>query len=656
MNKIISYEKLSFSSWNKEFVFFNGGINSAEQTIFLSQANILIKNHIEVPPLNGKATKFNKTTDEAITLSLRNVAAEKIKEGVLWVNFLGHSASSVWDIDIGQPEDWQNTEIFPFMTGMSCHSARFANPVINSLAEDYVINPMGAAAYWGSSGFGFISKDFYLLDGLFPTVAKDTVRSVGVATTLAKLNLWKNFGDSQRNRNVINQYTIIGDPALNLILSRKPELAVLPGEISFGSDFLLTTDSTTTVSAKIRNYGLIPEDSVEIQFSVINPEGKMFPIGSLKIPPIGILDSVAVSWDIPKVPGLYQLQVQIDPTDLIDEEDNLNNIAKKPIAVYSSELSIIKPIEFGVVTMSSPIFITNNSRIDSEDLVYYFEVDTSREFNSPILIQSPPITEGRLVTKWSPQLSVAGVYHWRVRTYDGTNYGPWETSSFSYLPSNTFQWQQSNQAQFDKNLFENVVSSITDQVKLKQIQFIYEAESAGFLDGNFALLSRNKEIVGKNQRGHNLAVFDEADGVLLSTESFDTYKDPANAEAMAEFINGLSEGRIVLAAIKDEGSVSMTENAYLALESLGSALTRQVGPRDSWAIIGRKGAVIGSVPEAMSKAGEGPVAVADTLYRFEKMGKMISPEIGPALVWKTLHLSYNISTPDERIKFRIIGL
>ncbi|MFQ6116620.1 MAG: CARDB domain-containing protein, partial [bacterium] len=69
-----------------------------------------------------------------------------------------------------------------------------------------------------------------------------------------------------------------------------------------------------------------------------------------------------------------------------------------------------------------------------------------------------------------------------------------------------------------------------------------------------------------------------------------------------------------------------------------------------------KGAVIGSVPEAMSKAGEGPVAVADTLYRFEKMGKMISPEIGPALVWKTLHLSYNISTPDERIKFRIIGL
>lgn len=43
----------------------------------------------------------------------------------------------------------------------------------------------------------------------------------------------------------------------------------------------------------------------------------------------------------------------------------------------------------------------------------------------------------------------------------------------------------------------------------------------------------------------------------------------------------------------------MTEAAYLALESLGSAKTRDVGSRDSWAIIGVKGAAIGSVPELL---------------------------------------------------------
>jgi RHS repeat-associated protein len=43
--------------------------------------------------------------------------------------------------------------------------------------------------------------------------------------------------------------------------------------------------------------------------------------------------------------------------------------------------------------------------------------------------------------------------------------------------------------------------------------------------------------------------------------------------------------------------VSMTENAYQALESLGSSLCRDVEFRDSWAMIGVKGAPQGSVPE-----------------------------------------------------------
>ncbi|MFQ5824755.1 MAG: C25 family cysteine peptidase [bacterium] len=655
VNKIVSYEKLSFDAWNKEFVFLNGGINSTEQNIFFQQANTLIKEYIETSPFNGEAIQFNKTTDEAITVSFRNVAADKINKGVLWVNFLGHAGSAVWDIDIGQPEDWRNTEIFPFMTGMSCHSARFANPVMNSLSEKYVLNSMGASAYWGSTGFGYVTQDFYLLDGLLPVVTKDTVRSVGEATTLAKVSLWLRLGDQSRNRNVIHQYNLIGDPALNFVLSTKPELAINSGEIRFESDFLLTTDSSSTVSAKIRNYGLTPEDSVDIQFSVIDPGGNQFTLEFFKIKPIGFVDSVAVSWNIPNFPGLYRLQVQVDPTDLIEEEDDLNNVAEKQIYVYSSQLTILKPLEFGLVNTSTPELVTNNTKVVGENIIYYFEVDTSLKFNSPLLMQSDPIPEGKLVTKWSPQLSRIGVYYWRVRTFDGENYGPWESSSFTYLPLSNFQWQQSTKDQFIKNHLENVNSSLSDEIELQQIQFIYKAESAGFNDGNSAVLSLNKEVFGQNLRGHNLAVFDESNGTLLFTASFDTWVDPANAEAMAEFINSLQEGQIVLAAIRDEGSWSMTESAYSALESLGSALTRQVGYRDSWAIIGRKGAAMGSVPEAMSKAGEGRVVIADTLYRFKKSGTMISTEIGPALGWKLLHLSYNVTSPEDRIQFQIIG-
>jgi len=57
---------------------------------------------------------------------------------------------------------------------------------------------------------------------------------------------------------------------------------------------------------------------------------------------------------------------------------------------------------------------------------------------------------------------------------------------------------------------------------------------------------------------------------------------------IADYINNLPQGRIVLVGILDEGSNKMNEVAYLALESLGSGQCRNIGSRDSHAFIGCK--------------------------------------------------------------------
>ncbi|MFQ5709315.1 MAG: interleukin-like EMT inducer domain-containing protein, partial [bacterium] len=251
-----------------------------------------------------------------------------------------------------------------------------------------------------------------------------------------------------------------------------------------------------------------------------------------------------------------------------------------------------------------------------------------------------------------PQLDRPGVYTWRVRTFDGESFGPWIGSFFSYLPESALEWQQSEETSFTENL------SFTkdNNIELAKNRFIFKAESAGFIDGDRALLSVNDDVVGAFFRGHNVAIFDGSTGQFLSFHVFDTNYKQDDAEAMAALIGGLAPGQLVMATIRDEGSASMTENAYQALESIGSSLTRQVKFRDSWAIIGRKGAPKGSVPEAMSKAGEGAVVIADTLFRFEKLGTVMSPEIGPVLAWKSLLLSFRDSPPQERVRFQIVGL
>ena len=67
----------------------------------------------------------------------------------------------------------------------------------------------------------------------------------------------------------------------------------------------------------------------------------------------------------------------------------------------------------------------------------------------------------------------------------------------------------------------------------------------------------------------------------------------------------------------------MTENAYAALESLGSSLTRQVGSRDSWALFGKKGAQPGTVPEVHMASGSGPSVISHSLI-FSKGGDSYS--------------------------------
>ena len=653
VDKIIAYENLSFASWDKKIVLLNGGINNTEQTIFRFQADALIAEQIDTVPLKGEVIRFDKNTNEAITQVFRRTVAEIINEGVLWVNFIGHSASSVWDIDIGRPDEWQNENIFPFVTGMSCHSSRFANPKINSLAEHFFVSPIGASAYWGSTGFGYISQDFFLLEGLLIAVNRDTVRSIGAATTFAKLHLWQRLGARERSRFVIEQYALIGDPAMNLRIPRKPELAITAAAIEVGKNLLLTSDSTTTISAKVYNYGLVPLDSVDVGFSVTGPDNSTEPLEEIRIQSIEIVDSVSVVWNIPQQPGSYRLQVEVDPENLIEEEDDFNNIAEKEVVVFASDLTLIKPLQFGVVTTSNPELLTNNSRVAAEEILYYFELDTTNRFNSPALQQSGSISAGELVTSWQPTLSKSGSYFWRVRTFYSQNFGPWAGSSFHYSPQSPFNWQQSTGEQFSQNNLNKTVSE-SSAVELQQNQIVYELQSAGFSDGNYVLLVRNNEVLGQIFRGHLIAVFDETDGNLLSIQSFDTWLDVLNAEAMAQFINNLPDGQIILAAIKDEGSRAMTENAYLALERIGSAMTRQVGSRDSWAIIGRKGAAIGSVPEALQKSGTGPAAVADTLFRFAKQGRMISTEIGPALEWRSSNFDFSSASPND-IEFAIFG-
>jgi hypothetical protein len=227
--KVEKYVALPSADWKKNLLFINGGFNDAEQTMFGNQTTGIINNYVTPPPASCVPDIISKELDGLYEGEKREEIIEQINKGKLWVNFIGHGGSGTWELMFHDEQVYhlENSERLPFVTSLTCHTGRFANPETTNFGENFVnYSDAGAIGFVGTSGWGFVYEDNVFANKLFETMLSDTVHQLGAALALSKIKFWGELYPSVRTKSVIYQYSLLGDPALKLTLPEIPDLTI----------------------------------------------------------------------------------------------------------------------------------------------------------------------------------------------------------------------------------------------------------------------------------------------------------------------------------------------------------------------------------------------------------------------------------------------
>lgn len=222
--KIIGYEEAShWGGWTERVTLVADDKDDVDDFAAASDA---IAQHI--PPSYEVARVYYGVT-ETDARDAADAIVHSINSGSLLVNYVGHGAVQYWAgerlLTIPDIDRLANDRRLPLVLPWTCYDGLFDFPGYPSLGESIVrAGDRGAVASWSPTGLGLSAGHQVLADAFLDALFSDPARTLGPATTQAKLSMWAQvpeYGD------LVDTYLLFGDPATSLHAAR-PYRAYLP--------------------------------------------------------------------------------------------------------------------------------------------------------------------------------------------------------------------------------------------------------------------------------------------------------------------------------------------------------------------------------------------------------------------------------------------
>ena len=633
--RLQTYTTQTSDVWNKRYMFFAGGSNSSEYSTFHSVNQQVINEIIQPRPIGGIAIDFYKTSNPVSSFGPYTTTqiSNALDSSALMITYIGHSGTETWDNDISKVTDLANTVgRYPFISDFGCSTGKFAEPDIHSFSEQFVVGSNSSAiGYVGNSSLGFESIATTLPECFFEEVLADSTHAIGKDHLLGKtLALNRNgWNGSPMGRQMMLTNTLIGDPAVRLLIPSLPNLTISSSLITSSPNVPSDDNDAVFLTIPYHNLGAVPIDTFQVKVTHTYLTTNSDTIFTLPVPLYA--DTIHLSYIVKNLPGEHTFTIQLNPAHIVSESNYSDNSCEYSVVVQSAVYRIAYPVP-GLNCPPKKFILLNPVKKPSDTNAVTIMIDTSDSFSTASSYASPI---GQVVTSFAPADIAVKRYYWKTS-------GSSALASGSFVPSSdsSNHWTQTVPSEWTTNFYLNTVHT-SSGVSLKDSTYGIEVISSGFNTVRYGAVKVNgNNLLGTTfNRGITVVQLDTLDFHVIQQASFDTHKDSTYSVSLAVYLDAIADRSLVAMIVIDEAQSFLTETACVAIKKFGSQYIEHIrageGYRAAWALFGKKGASIGESLESWYPASDSLRAILDTtITNRASMGQVLSPSFGPSSQWK----------------------
>lgn len=222
INKIIQYEtNPSPGAWNGNQLFVADKEDDFHNSVDIHYSQV-------VSPFIGSRFYYSTTAGQPYLYTnvntLRSDFLNYFNAGASLVTFYGHSSWLQWAVDdildVDRFNQLSNQTRLPVVVEMTCFTSFFHHPAYANTFDETLVRRAsgGAIATWGSTGLGISTGHDTLYNGFYQALAGQSTVRLGTAVLAGKLNLYA----TGFYLDLLDTYTLLGDPALKLHLTVTP--------------------------------------------------------------------------------------------------------------------------------------------------------------------------------------------------------------------------------------------------------------------------------------------------------------------------------------------------------------------------------------------------------------------------------------------------